>query len=62
MEYPQNVFLISTQNMLWYSLEAPLRGVSNEYHKIFLWRNKENISSFFFYKSTLCGAMFYIQY
>ena len=29
--------------MLWYSLEAPRRGAFNEYHNIFLWRNKKNI-------------------
>ena len=30
--------------MLWYSLEAPLRGASNEYPQhIFSWRNKKNI-------------------
>ena len=30
------------KNMLWYSLEAPHRGASNEYHNVFLWRNKKN--------------------
>ena len=29
--------------MLWYSFEAPRRGASNEYHNIFLPRNKKNI-------------------
>ena len=30
--------------MLWYSLEAPHRGASNEYTQhVFLWRNKKNI-------------------
>ena len=30
--------------MLWYSLEAPRRGTSNEYPQhMFLWRNKKNI-------------------
>ena len=30
--------------MLWYSLEAPRRGASNEYPQhMFLWRNKKNI-------------------
>ena len=30
--------------MLWYSLEAPRRGASNEYPQhMFLWRSKENI-------------------
>ena len=33
--------------MLWYSLEAPLRGASNEYPQhMFSWRNKKDISSF----------------
>ena len=30
--------------MLWYSLEAPWQGASNEYPQhMFLWRNKKNI-------------------
>ena len=30
--------------MLWYALEAPRRGASNEYpHHMFSWRNKKNI-------------------
>ena len=30
--------------MLWYSLEAPHRGASNEYpQRMFSWRNKKNI-------------------
>ena len=34
----------STKNMLWYSLEAPRRGASNDYSQhIFLCRNKKNI-------------------
>ena len=32
--------------MLWYSLEAPRRGASNEYPQhMFLWRNKKALSS-----------------
>ena len=29
--------------MLWYSLEVPHRGTSNEYHNMFSGRNKETI-------------------
>ena len=33
--------------MLWYSLEAPHRGASNEYPQhMFSWRNKKDISIF----------------
>ena len=33
--------------MLWYSLEAPRRGASNEYPQhMFSWRNKKDISIF----------------
>ena len=33
--------------MLWYSLEAPRRGASNEYpQQAFSWRNKKDISIF----------------
>ena len=33
--------------MLWYSLEVPHRGASNEYpQRIFLWRIKKNINTF----------------
>ena len=40
-----NIFLISEQkDMLWYSLEAPRRGASNEYPQhMFSSRNKKNI-------------------
>ena len=31
--------------MLWYSLGAPWRDTSNEYHNVFLWKDKK----------TLCG-------
>ena len=46
--YPHNIFLISSRkHMLWYSLEAPCRGTSNEYPQhMFLWRNKKDISIF----------------
>ena len=47
-EYQLNSFLITRQkHMLWYSLEAPHRGASNEYpqHK-FLSRNNKNIDIF----------------
>ena len=33
-----------------YSLEAPLRGTSNEYH-MFLLRNKKNVSTFWLKKA-----------
>ena len=33
--YQVNIFFISQQKrMLWYSLEVPQRGASNEYHNI----------------------------
>ena len=33
--------------MLWYSLEAPRIGASNEYPQhMFLWTNKKNINTF----------------
>ena len=40
-----DIFLISPQkHMLWYSLEVPHWGTSNEYPQhMFLWRNKKNI-------------------
>ena len=40
-----NIPLVSLQNhMLWYSLELPHQGTSNEYPQcIFLWKNKRNI-------------------
>ena len=49
-----NSFLISQQkHMLWYSLEAPYWGASNEYPQhIFLSRNKKNIDTFWLKKST----------
>ena len=43
--------------MLWYSLEAPCQGTSNEYPQhMFLWRNKKNINTFELKKSTLSRA------
>ena len=46
--YPHNIFLISRRiHKLWYSLEAPCRGTSNEYPQhMFLLRNKKDISIF----------------
>ena len=46
--YPHNIFHISRQkHMLWYSIEAPRQGTSNEYPQdMFLLRNKKDISSF----------------
>ena len=45
--YQVNSFLISQQkHMLWYSLEAPHRGASNEYPQhMFLLCNKKNIDT-----------------
>ena len=56
--YSHNSFLISLQkHMLWYSLEAPRRGASNEYPQhMFSWRNKD-ISIFSDEKSALSVAM-----
>ena len=46
-----NIFLISSwKYMLWYSLDAPRRGASNEYPQhMFLWRNKK---TYYMYAST----------
>ena len=46
--YPHNIFLISLRkHMLWYSLEAPRRGASNECPQhMFSWRNKKDINIF----------------
>ena len=46
--YPHNIFLISQQkHMLWYSLEVPHQGASNEYPQhMFSSRNKKDISIF----------------
>ena len=44
--------------MLWYSLEAPRRGASNEYlQHIFSWSIKKDISIFRMKKSALSIAM-----
>ena len=38
--------------MLWYLIEAPLWGASNEYPQhMFLWQSKKNISTFWFIKA-----------
>ena len=43
--------------MMWYSLEAPRRGASNEYN-MFLWRNKKKTYQHFLVKkSALYGVM-----
>ena len=60
--YPQNIFLISQRtHMLWYSLEAPRRGASNEYPQhMFLLRNKKDISIFWMKKAPyllLCSGL-----
>ena len=46
-----NIFLISPwKHILWYSLEAPRRGASNEYPQhMFSWRNKKT-SIYFWWK------------
>ena len=44
--------------MLWYSLEAPRRGASNEYlQHMFSWSNKKDISICLDEKSALSVAM-----
>ena len=55
----QNSFLITRQkHMLWYSLEAPWRGASNEYPQhMFSSRKKKNIGTFWWKKSALSRAM-----
>ena len=46
--YPHNIFLISLRkHMLWYSLEAPRRGASNEYHNVCFRGEIRKISAFF---------------
>ena len=58
-EYPHIFFLISPRkHILWYSLEAPQRGASNEYPQhMFSWRNKKDISIFSDEKSALSVAI-----
>ena len=60
--YP-HIFLISLQkHMLWGSLEAPLRGASNEHHNIcFQGEIRKNISTFWLKKSALSGALRSVQ-
>ena len=57
--YQVNSYLISgRKHMLWYSLEAPRRGASNEYPQhMFSSRNKKNIDTFWLQKSALSRAM-----
>ena len=72
--YPHSIYLFLHENICWwYSLRAPQRGASNEYHNIcfhggrgasneyhqhmFSWRNKKNINIFSVEKSVLSGAM-----
>ena len=44
--------------MLWYSLEVPRRGTSNEYPQhMFSSRNKKNIDTFWLKKSAMSRAM-----
>ena len=43
--------------MLWYSLEAPHRGASNEYPQQIFCGEIRNISTFLVDRSTLSGAM-----
>ena len=35
---------------MWYSLEVPHRGTSNECNNMFSWRNKKTVDTFFFKK------------
>ena len=42
--------------MLWYSLEVPHRGTSNEYHNMFSWRKKKK----YFPDITLLSEAMYI--
>ena len=52
--YPVNIFISPRKHMLWYSLEAPRRGASNEYPQyMFLRRNKKNINTFWIEKKRL---------
>ena len=45
-------------NMLWYTLEAPCQSDSNEYHNMFLWRNKKNSVVFDWEK---CPGLSYVD-
>ena len=42
-----------------YSLEAPRRGASNEYHNMFLWRTGENYPTIFTKYSSLTISLAY---
>ena len=49
--------------MLWYSIEAPRWGASNEYAQhMFSWRDKKDISIFRMKKSALSVAMDTIRF
>ena len=52
------ILISPRKHMLWYSLEAPRRGASNEYPQhMFSWRNKKDISIFRMKKNALSVAM-----
>ena len=57
-----NIFLISAQkHRLWYSLEPPRRGGSNEYPQSMFWAEIGKISEFFIWKFSVFGdEIFYI--
>ena len=45
--YPHSIFSFLKKNLYCgYSLEAPCRGASNEYHNNFLVEKKKNVSTF----------------
>ena len=46
--------------MLWYSLEAPHRGASNEYHNVYFLRYKKISNHFRLKTCALSGAFIYI--
>ena len=55
-EYQKSIFLFLHENMCYeYSLEAPRRGATNKYHKIFV--REERDITIFGGKSVLSGAM-----
>ena len=56
------IFLISAQkHRLWYSLEPPRRGGSNEYPQSMFWAEIGKISEFFIWKFSVFGdEIFYI--
>ena len=52
--YLVNIFISPQKHMLWYSLEAPWQGTSNEYPQhMFSWRNKKNTNNFGLKKAPL---------